>query len=1743
MAKRIKLPNFIEKNNNLTETNRENLTILEWINKDSFDKLAKWFSSEKEENKIVLSWFLNSTNVTLSQLWNIKIDINHIKNYIQNKPDIPKDLEKKIAKLFLKKLYESWATNIPFMTQIKNAFEIENEADIENKNIDFKKIQIDIQKFWDEWNDKINSVTVSNDEIFDLLGGNINRYANFQSQKPSSQWIILDILQFEMKSMFKKNQLRWESMEKDMEGLVSPINNISDIFNEAIDSEISQLDLQKACIQDILVLDEEEIATKEEDYWEKYINMLEKQWLAEDDINKLKNLLSWKIEYNTLQNNLKKLIETINKQIWKKYIENFEKIWKNPEFIAILKKLQSSNFDFSKLDKKEQTILWQPIILNRFGKKENLWMKYIWLNQEDFKSFLKDLYDFEKDEITIDINGVWSLKLHITKELQWWENKEFLDIDSFKNMDARNPVKFTVNLDGNDKKLIKDVEETEDSPLRADWIMETHTTKRWKLNIWNWYKLEICGKIITKSQLDELLDCDYDEDKLNQKLKDFGLYDKLKDQVISVKKKMFNPENVYYDFDENWVAQNNDKWYWPYGYKFCIFEEMLKNLDVKVVERNIIFEWKNVDKLSQIYIMSKLSWNKTKENQDKKVNELLDAAYHPEEWLWWKEEWEKYAEEIFKKIMLDVEDYNWESEESSNSIISQDTETSIMDYWNHLNEEGKQSFKEKLYDLIDNDDKIDNYVSKEDIKDEIDDMLRIPNGNTETDQSELEEKLGIKESTDVEQSEEEKFQEAREKISWDKECPFAVWTKLYFDLWESQIPPKDRPSYYCFDIVDVGETNFTIRAVWWELKSGLVDNTYTFNKTADSLEKLTEWKPTFKVWPGDWKDRNSCINNISKSWFFDSLNVFWASKDKIQLKWDKFVQTINEDWKEKEVEIKYFNRIDKWFDDDAGKQWDKLYEYEIKKIDTSKWTVKIASNFEDYNEDWESVTYAYENELPFEQFILLVEWKGLIWASKEKQDWLKKTLKINDPWRLANKWNRKWISIWAIINVVKNWKKAFDAKLAEYRKEQEDALDNYLYSHEWLNVWGKIWWFASMMWLRSVSNACNELYYDFYTNRENRTWKKIEKRCKVFEAEPNYSECYKEVLLPILKEPWCKMYADDDTRYRFAAAFLLMLKNEWPYPRDFWWDLWKWVWVEKFLWSSHAEKFRKFYNEKKIEIEQAKNQWYSSDAILARQEELNKMEVTYIISIIDGLAPYNDNNINEFEAKSIWWLKFKDKLSENFSWYFDKHNESKNKMSTFFAAEEQYLRTIWAGRFNKALPALERMCEKAETPQEAFRTKWYLLSAMLMWVIKNNSSASTIKSFFNTCRSMWFAPWSWMKDMDQQRKVQILLDWVTNWEFSKDPKLQYSIFDFEPWHIKDGKYWFVKKFESYWNANWHKILKKIEKPSYKSGIGDKSIMEMAADENNPDRSVFVEYVSNTNTVDYDPPNWEVSAVREKTAPWTAISNKVRKYIPSKWGYSNLTKEEDKKDAEEFWTNAAKEIPTGEVGKIEVEDTFTKFFKWFDSKISSVNKPIVKSLKLIQQLKKEWKYREVEFMLSYLIRWNMHRQTGWIFPKEFEVVIENFRKFFINNIQSIDDGVIERAFENDHNLVNAYREGENMIMFNRYEYKRYKMNNYKGNGGWWSEKSKYSDLMQYELRKLNYENRNKNNYYELTFENDVINSEIESIWRSCNNCGASRAPNVNMSFSSEGIRLHPENYTKDDIRNLNNWLTELEDKAA
>ena len=1664
MTKQTRNPNLIEKSNYSIHT-RETISILKWIDSSSFDKLVKWFWNEKEQNKIILSWFLNNTNVKLSQLWKIKIDINNIKNYIRNKPDISKDLEKKIAKLFVQKLYESWATNIPFLSEIKNAFDIESKADIENKTIDFKTIQVNINKLSDSWNENINSVTISNDEIFDLMGNEINKITDFQSQNISSQDLILDILQFEVKWVIDYIKSRWQEVELDMTNTLNPTLNISKIFEEVKDIDIANLLAKKWKMEDLQELALSKDVFKDKVSLKKYIEKCKKIWMDDDSISKLKKLLLGKVDDEQIKKFYKNEFEKLNKQIWRKYLENFENKWVNPEFVSIMKKLIQNDFDFSKLEKNEQSIVWQTLLIN---KKSNSFENYVWLDQDEYNKFLKDLYDFEKQDLSMDIDWVWNINLHIKKNVKKWENKVFLDVENFKNMDGIQPFEFIVNIDDNTPEFIQDLE-SDDTPLRADWIMETHMVKWWKLNIWNGYKLEICGKQIAKSQLDELLNCDSDKDALFAKLKNFWLYDDLKDQVETVYKNMYNPQNVYYDYDENWVAQNNDQWYGPYWYRYCIFKEILKNLDVKVLERNLIFEWNNVDKLSQLYIMSKLWWARKMDHQNKRIKWLLDADRDPDESLEWKESWEAKAEVLWNDIKndyienssYDEDDDNWGYE--FDWKIEEDAER----FRNQLDDEWKKAFKDRLYSLCNSDTEIED---SDRVRDELDSLfydLENPTSSTTLPTEDIDNSVEEPEKTP-----EEQFQESWESLSGDKECKCEIWTRLFFDLWESQLEPRDisdaTKSFYCFEIIDVWNDTFSLKAIWWDLKSSLVGNVYTLPKTKEQLETMKKWWSIYKVRSGKARDWNSCIESINKAWFFKKFTTFGNIDWQVHLDGNKFV---NDKWEE----IKYFDRME-WVFDSSKKevkdrwQWNKLYKYEIKKVNTSKWTVTLESIFDGYDEDYKETKYKYENEIPFEQFILLMEWKRLKWYTENEQKEMEIKYEINDPKRLATKWMRKWISIWSIINVFKNTTKAIKWKIEEQRKEQDEFLENYLFSQEWLDLYGKLWWLFGNS---SIWDAIKKSQYEFYTNRENRTWKKIEERYKIFESDPNYSEYFAEHLQHILNRSWYVW--NDKDRYKFAAAFLIMVKKEWPYPRVFANQKDKWKRVENILWPEHKIRFLNFYEKKKNEIEQAKDMWYPSWDRLEKQEELNKMEIQYIVSTIDGRAPYGPAS-NEFMLKSVWWLKFMSTLEENAKWYYNKHEEEKNSLETFYAAEESYLRNLWSWKFQKALPALERMCETAKTKWEAFRVKWYLLGAMLMWIIKNNASAKTIKSFWWTCRAMWFTPGYWMRDIEQQDKIQVLLDWITDGEFSKE--LKYNISDFEPWNIKDGKYSFWKQFQWYWNSHGRYILDKIEDPTNK--WWSKSIIDLANEKDNPNNHIFKDIIKNSTTNEIDK-KWNVPTIFAQESPLSATSDMIREYVPQ-WGKYKPSDPEKLSDCEDFWKFVGDCIPSWDVGKEKTWLLFKKYFNWFNSELDSNDKQmIVKSLPLIQEEKSLWHKKEAEFMLWYMIKWILHENTRWSFPEDFEVVMNKLVDFFYSNIWYIDKGLIKETFS-DREICLSFDEPYHML--NWWEYLKYNMSDTK-----WlynSKRNDYNNSMNFYLNKYNIN------------EDDVINKKIENIWRSIHN---------------------------------------------
>ena len=1704
-----------------------------------FNRLMESFWDKEKYNRIITE-YLNSTEKKLWELWDIKIDLSDIYNHI-NDNNLDIELEELIAKIFVQKLYDAWATNIPFRKKFEECFEVEAEDipdltdvseddipedlkitgsekrnykpktqkdKIKKRKFDFMGIKSSITKFWWNFSEIIDGITVSNSEIFQLLWNKVNKLQKLDWQDVSNRPMILNLLEFELKDTINFVRSKFDKFEWDTIGFFKS-TRISGLFDNINDPRIKWLKRQK----DIIGYIYEKLKTED---ITSLIKDLSKQWIPTTVLEHLEDFHSWKINYATLKNHLSECALDIDKKIWTIYIKKTEEeLWADSEFVKVLNKFFSKDFDFSQLSPKEQTIFWQ--IMTRKYKKENLFIKQSWLNQQNFIKFLEDIYDFEKDNLSIHIDRVWDLNLKINREVnqitdeKWKIKKTFYNTENFEDKPELLPLKFLINIDGNSKNIIEDIETTSDSPFVASGVMKPYMTKSWPKLFWNGYELEIRWQKITAQQLDELFECKNDINKIKEKLEGFWLYEIFKNDL----------ERVYREKPNGWISVEG---FPAKKIKYPIFAEILKDLDVNVLKRNLIFDWTNIDCISTLYAFQELWRGDTVTQND---NELINNHL-----LHWNRDWWDSADEVFNDIVSYYEGHSMD--DIPDDYINEDIRRKLREFRGELDDWWKNEFKNRLEDLVKNNNDLDDFDDdfRNDIRNAINNELSGDRDGGEEEHlstEELECRLGVHVKEPEQKTVEEIFTEAWDKLPWDKNCKLEKWTKLYFDLWKSEIPPKRSESYYCFEVVDVWADKFTIEAVWGELPSGLVGEKYTFDKTAQQLEYLLNWATVYKVRAAERNNRNSSMEVIGTSWIFEKIQIFWEWKDQIRLKWDKFVKKIVKDWKEEEVEVKYFNNISDCFDETTNKQWKKIVKYKIENVDSSKWTVKISSNFDDYDDNWDAKKYSYENELTFEQFIILVEWKNLLWASELEQKGIESKYELaQDPGRNVNRWKKiKWASIWAFMKSMKGLKEKFEGESKKRIEAQTANIDEFLYSQRWLNLWWKGSKLAHAFWLHWLWFSFDKLYSDFYTSREERTWKQIDFRYRSFEAEPNFSEFFYDNLLPILQKEWYKWDLDDDEKYMFAAAFLIMVKTEWPYTREFSQDIWKWNWVLKFLWSEHQDRFKQFYDEKKRDIEQVKNENYDPDVVLNLQEQLNKMEMEYIIWVIDGVAPYNKWWVNDKELKSIWWLKFKDKLKENYSWFYDKHTETKNKLNTFFAAEEQYLRTIAAGRFEKAIPALERMCELAKSPREAFEIKWYLLWAMLMWVIKNNSSKSTMNSFYDTARSMGFPPWFRVRDMRQQQKVQVLLDWITNWQFSD--KTWYKIWDFETWQLKDGKYWFTFKFQWYWKANGERLLKKIEDLSYTdtSKPEDKSIMDLADEKENINSSIFKEYIENSRSTDYFKQNSEVWPIFLVESPKTGISNNIQKYIPNKWDYQDRAA--DKDDAKKFWNNAKNIIPKWRVNsKNKVFDTFSLYFNRFDTILREEHKElIVRSLNLVRKEKLEHP-AVAKYILRYVIKWNIHKQTSWTFPPEFEEVMKNFVDFFYDNIESIDDTIVKKAFEKDEQLQKAYE--KDFLMLDRRQYKNYRMGSL--NNG----KNTYNKHINLYLRKKNYENKNLPNYTELDMD-DIINSRIEEIWKSCNNYNVS--PDVDVSWIAAGDYIPIEEnkeYTKqvEYMEDLEEW---------
>lgn len=1524
---------------NLQEGLQNLFELQKWLKSQDFQNLLETFGDLNTDSINLISKILSENKIKVLDLTSLSIDVNNILEY-DERDELNDNLQNIIGHIFIKKLYDIVAPNNELLNLFILTFgEFEK---IKNKKTSFKSIKINIKDFLEKYPNLLDEIKISNQEVFDGLkrnGYNVNERNSFWDQDLSSQHIIATLLSWQNKETIRKLDGHQNNVYSQIQEVGKPVDGEFPLCES--DDEILRL--------------KEEICDIEEDWTTD----------RQNEINK------------------------INKSIRKEYLKKMGGSKENNDVVEVLEKLVENNFNFWELDWKEQTIF-----ANKFIEKtlwsNNEFLSGLNVDNETYKDFLRELFDFEKleHELKITLADGNEIILDIKKWFHSWEHNQFLDVENFK--ETKNfPIFFDINLEKNPPEIIELLEHKENGLLSCaqnhDGVFGSYFTKNWEICLGNNYKIKLEWVDLTVDELDSMFN--KDKDDLEILLKKFWLWEKTKTQFYEITKN----KKLLKSFADN-------------PHNGSIFEEMLKKLDLEIESKNLKFDLNNINKISHLYIFWKSDLKSEVEGEQQSTWVMdkgsLSGLLGLNE-MRWTDTGESLARETFE----DLENYAYEEDPYYNF-------DEIKNKYNSLDQDWKNKFEEILKQLSDeSDDEPTKNLTKELL-----DYLHWTEDDNENNKDEETPREHI------EETEEEKFMKERESLAWydfywEEDKGFRVGTRLFINAGGSKLPPMDKnDSFFEFEIVSIWSSTFNVKVIWNEIQSDSVGQIFTLPKTAEHLSKIKSSGEVFKVAKIDGNDWDTSIKNIIKSNFFKNLNVFGDKEWQVKLKNWKLV---NNKWEE----IHSFGRSNAIWDwNKKGRPWQAREHttYEIKNVNKSKWTVKVACNFEwqDENDLSKFLNYKYENELSFEKFILLMESKGLrAYTKQEYEDRVveynidcKKHEKVGYP----QKGLLKFYSLAAIGGALKNGFKTIQDWIKKVREDQTEDFENFLYSQWWLNLYSKLWSLTSIFGIfPTMSEAFDRVQLEFYNERENKTWKKIEIWYKMYESDPHFSSLRNSQLKDLLTTPWYVGW--DRNRHKVAAAFLILMKKDWPYGRGWLLQyLWKWFWVEKFLWKEHRIRFKNMQEERKRQLEEYSGMesvhWRKK-----KQAELNRLEFDYIVWIIDGRQPFLSLS-DEYLWAGIWSRKFANTLSEHSNAYFTSFKKRSDEIWEvwFRQSEQEYFRMITAGRIGKALPYLKRIMEDAQSKDEQSRAKMYFLWAMLTGLIKNGWEEWVMSEFWAIARTMWFLPWIWCRDTDQVDKLIILLDGIT----SKPPftrkfsdELQYKKADFELWTFNPNQKnmnFLSKDLPNYWKKYWNKILDILE---FRDMTSENSIINLAT-KWGADSYVYKDIINLSREGTKEDISQKVSYTYwyYTNSPWTANKWVVEKLVPRNGDYKwkeNIEIEA----AEEFWKSVWRSLETWKQSNRWIVDFYLwKFWNRFDIDARdqwNVNF-LMRWLSLVKKLKLEGKHKEAKYNLWYLIKWNLHQKL-WTFPSEFGVVIDKFYDFFYNNVELIDGKMARNTF--------------------------------------------------------------------------------------------------------------------------------------
>ena len=953
----------------------------------------------------------------------------------------------------------------------------------------------------------------------------------------------------------------------------------------------------------------------------------------------------------------------------------------------------------------------------------------------------------------------------------------------------------------------------------------------------------------------------------------------------------------------------------------------------------------------------------------------------------------------------------------------------------------------------------------------------------------------------------QQFKKDIEKMwTWVK---FEDWVEIWMPMWDSELP------WWWYQrmkikISDIDENKWTFQwtVSWWELKFNdkLEWKSHTFdmnNETIKELKKIS--KDSSKIWllPNPkTTDFNSHKNSLQNKLWTSSLDfpIKWTTWD-----WNKFIHRIvDAQGKEKDEKIEYF-----WTKDNKA-----VYKIEYNPIRNS---FKVSSSF-NWKEKWknwksEDRRFSYSRDMDRNNFLIFFTQK---WLTPQTQEEAANIIDKNEQeLRMLNAGHRKlnWFSINNIKNTFKTLKWNIKNKMDAYNKVQDEKLEEILVWDRWLYLkLDAILWF-----IPSVKEWLWELQQDYYNERGNRTWKKIDFYLKKFQADPDFWTTFdqlpphakiqwwqslQQIVLNRVKNAQDKMW--DPGVYQAAALLLANIEKGWSPYRWLASEENKGVWVKALLGKAHYEQFKRD-KAKLIKARDNAENWGPWDKKWLN-ETLAACEMKYIINNIrwsykwlivwsyeERWIPWKNNtNYVDNPAKRLLSDQFADKLESAYKWRFDKDSVNK-KYSKFsennsFDEMENEFGKSGSTRYQTWEAALRRMIDLATTNDLRKRMEKHFLTYLLSGALDVNCDPWLKKQLYWWAKPMMFVPWLLVKEAWVAENIALLLNEATNWDFSKNVtkyfhrnrQLDGSI-DFK-WLQKEINGWLTDERMEQLDDYFSKLPTKDF-----SGYPESK------------RIILQKYQEAMSGSNRDEGDWWILENSKVVSNWLLSSVEVvqKRMNIAKWEFNGKDIDENN-NMKDFRKNVTKDINKRTTDPREVAFVLDKFFNRFGIDSQQVYEWVITA---DYYNKNRWSFslpykgvelnmwniwdKEIESILWYAFQWNAWK-SRWLWcdrlPNELFEALEAFQIYFRKAFYSWDllraKDVFKPKAENTTPLLMGSREVYDLAFAWETEYQ------------WMDSNATEEDLFSSDDSKKRKAKKNK--IKELLRSTDFINSDIVNI---------------------------------------------------